>query len=161
LFGLFPARKSKYSPQLPVLQQVPSVTFPQYERPRICETRVQRNIRLHIYIFHSLKILGNRPEEKHSELRGSSHLRNLVRSSFLCECNFDLLVSFPSIWSSSHFRGIYYVFYIMLFSNLLTGHEHIFSSHFNYFYTNLPTSGLKCYVFHFVMYNYIVFFPIN
>jgi hypothetical protein len=41
---------------------------------------------------------------KYSELNDSKHSPNLICSSFLRECSFNLLLSFPNMWILPHFK---------------------------------------------------------
>jgi hypothetical protein len=49
----------------------------------------------------------------------SKHSPNLIYSLFLCECNFDLLLLFPSTWILSYFQRIYYRLQIVILSYIL------------------------------------------
>jgi hypothetical protein len=57
---------------------------------------------LYILVIHFYTADKNTQD---SVLSGSKDSSNLIRSSFLRECNFDLL-SFPNIWSPQNFRKI-------------------------------------------------------
>jgi hypothetical protein len=59
---------------------------------------------VYIFILHFWIANG---KTKDSEQHGSKHSMNLVYFGFLCECNFDLLLSFPNVWTLPHFLRIY------------------------------------------------------
>jgi len=75
--------------------------------------------------FHTYKIKDTHGNIKVSKMNGGKHLWKLICCYFLCECKFDFLLLFPSIWTSSLFKGSIKYLYVTIFSCIfMTGHEH-------------------------------------
>jgi hypothetical protein len=52
-------------------------------------------------------VLGRRQDAKDYKQNGSKHFINLICSSSLLECNFDLSLSLPNISTLTHFHRLY------------------------------------------------------
>jgi hypothetical protein len=66
-------------------------------------THTEPQAKLVFRIFKSLYFVTVYEKTKYSELNDSKHYQNLVCSRFPGELNFDLLLSFPNIWTVSHY----------------------------------------------------------
>lgn len=83
--------------------------------------------------FHTYKIKDTHGNIKVSKMNGGKHLWKLICCYFLCECKFDFLLLFPSIWTSSLFKGSIKYLYVTIFSCIfMTGHEHTSTHLFAY-----------------------------
>jgi hypothetical protein len=87
------------------------------DEPRLATVNVKDQVshpykkmaELWFYIFQHLHSWTAGGKTKYSEPNGSKHSPNLVRSSTLRECSFDLLVSFPNILTLPNLQKTYYL----------------------------------------------------